>query len=94
MTTKIKKQKSAGVEPVEVRVEPPSLSLEDRVKIFVGDVPLLHKIDIHQIKFDNYRVNVWTKRYSSCSIVPSNKIEHSYFLCITEDSITDLTLRK
>ena len=97
MKTKTRKPKKIDevVELVEPEVQEQSItSIEDRVKEFVGKVPMLHKIDIHSIKPEFYRINVWTKWYSPDRIVPSNRIDSSYFLQITEISIVDKTIRK
>jgi hypothetical protein len=95
MKTKTKKpEKMKEVEPMEVAEDQSAPSIESRVKEFVGKVPMLSKIDIHHIKSEFYRVNVWTKWFSPDRIVPSNRIEHSFFLQITDDSIVNKTLRK
>lgn len=97
MATKTKKPKKVDevIEPVESELpEQPSTSIESRVKEFVGEVPMLSKIDIHFIKPEFYRINVWTKWYSPDRIVPSNRIDSSYFLQITENLIVNKTIRK
>jgi hypothetical protein len=60
---------------------------------FVGHVPNMLKIDQHNLWDNRYRINVWTQRYIDESVVPTNRIEKSFFIHFVNGKIIDKTIK-
>lgn len=69
-------------------------TVEEAVRDFVGEVKNLHKIDVHKIWNDKYRVNVWTQHFGLERVVATNHIYASYFIEYKDNKLVDRTLRK
>jgi len=60
----------------------------------LGDSTKIHKVDTKHV-FDNfYRVNIWIKKMTHDSVVPTFCITHSFFLEIEDGVAYDRTLRQ
>jgi|TARA_R110000824_G_scaffold150523_3_gene321157 hypothetical protein len=68
------------------------MGIEQDVKLLVGDVKNLHKIDINDVGGNHYRVNVWDQAIAKESCVPSYSIIGSYYIKYEDGDLTDLTV--
>jgi len=68
------------------------MGIKEDVKLFVGEVENLHKIDINDVGEDRYRVNVWDQTTTPESVCQSYSIVNSYYIKYKDGDITDLTL--
>ena len=73
----------------ELKLEIP----QEVLKEFVGRVPHLMQITASHIYNNRFRVNVWTEQYFNNSIVPTIKIEKSFFVHYHEGIIIDETTK-
>ena len=81
----------------EVIEDKESLGQIDQKKLVIHDVlealgkpPSLHEVTACNVFEDKWRVNVWTKEYTSKdSIAPSYKIAHTYFCTLQDNWIVD-----
>ena len=68
------------------------MGINEDVKLFVGDIKDLHKIDINDVGENHYRINVWNQTISPESVCDSYSIIDSYYIKYEDGDITDLTL--
>lgn len=59
---------------------------------FIGHVENLHKIYIHNVFDDRYRVDVWTSIRKPDCICDACSISQSYFMKFSDGKLTDITI--
>ena len=72
--------------------KPATLTVEEAVNAFVGEVDNLHKISIEKVDSNKYRVNVWICSRQPDKVCATHSITKSYFMKFSDGTLTDLTI--
>jgi len=68
------------------------MGIKEDVKLFIGEVKNLHKIEIHKVGENRYRVNVWDQKLATDSVCHSYSVIDSYYMKYEDGNLTDLTI--